>query len=363
MGIQREQYNQNISKYKPNIQNNINTNCIEMYSNYSQFIVLHEIVYFMKSMGILDFSIRDINNPDPNRTQRILSAVMNYMKFHSSFLQIYEDATITTSDVYEKKSIIQRELDEINNKLQIIEKECEEYKPKIVTQEKILDDLKNKIQELNNSIDIYVQKCTSIEQEIETVCVDIQNVKLSIESIKNDLDSIESQIVSSPHKIQASLASLHRDIATTRDDITTINTTINELQACLQCLVTSKSELVQIYEQLNALQHDFQVFTKLVHSTITTMNMKQELTDEIQSLIRKNQQTKDTIELIQDSLQNHEQRFETIQSELQAQIRDVRCIYYILIFSFLIYIYIFFIYSSKNSEKNQNFYVHKTKNV
>uniref|UniRef100_A0A0A9YID9 Putative kinetochore protein nuf2 n=1 Tax=Lygus hesperus TaxID=30085 RepID=A0A0A9YID9_LYGHE len=157
----------------PSIQNTVNIQSLDMYNNYAQFIVLHEIVYFMKSMGIHNFSLRDITNPEPNRTLSILSAVMNYMKFHSSFLQIYEDATNETSEIYERKGIVEQEYQKLVDELERLQQRCEEYKPTIEAHTADVNASQNRIGELDDAIGTTAQNNSQVEGEIETTCAAI----------------------------------------------------------------------------------------------------------------------------------------------------------------------------------------------
>ena len=45
----------------------------------------------MKAVGIRDFSIRDINQPDPKRFPRCLSALINFTKFREERAQQFNE--------------------------------------------------------------------------------------------------------------------------------------------------------------------------------------------------------------------------------------------------------------------------------
>ena len=104
----------------------------------------------MRAAGVRDFSFRnDLLQPKPRRTQRNLSAIINFLKFREERLAKYFELRTTTDEMYERRAKLLAENDELEQQLAALELEAKQEEPVKMELREICEKLTEDVQKLN----------------------------------------------------------------------------------------------------------------------------------------------------------------------------------------------------------------------
>ncbi|CAI4990124.1 ANL_collapsed_G0049080.mRNA.1.CDS.1 [Saccharomyces cerevisiae] len=156
-----------------------------IYSDTLNVLVLNKICFkFFENIGVQDFNMTDLYKPEAQRTQRLLSAVVNYARFReermfdcNSFILQMESLLGQLRSKFDDYNLIQQQL-----------KQYEDVDGDNIPDEQELQ----KLEEQNKELEIQLKKLTKIQ---ETLSIDYNDYKISKQSIFKDLEALSFQIV------------------------------------------------------------------------------------------------------------------------------------------------------------------------
>mgnify|MGYP003445310235 FL=1 len=156
-----------------------------IYSDTLNVLILNKICFkFFENIGVQDFNMTDLYKPEAQRTQRLLSAVVNYARFReermfdcNSFILQMESLLGQLRSKFDDYNLIQQQL-----------KQYEDVDGDNIPDEQELQ----KLEEQNKELEIQLKKLTKIQ---ETLSIDYNDYKISKQSIFKDLEALSFQIV------------------------------------------------------------------------------------------------------------------------------------------------------------------------
>lgn len=210
-----------------------------IYSDTLNVLVLNKICFkFFENIGVQDFNMTDLYKPEAQRTQRLLSAVVNYARFReermfdcNSFILQMESLLGQLRSKFDDYNLIQQQL-----------KQYEDLGGENIPDEEELQ----KLEEQNKDLEIQLKKLTKIQ---ETLSIDYNDYKISKQSIFKDLETLSFQIV---------------ELESSRDKLIKIsNTDTKELTEGIQ-------ELRDLLTQRKKTLQDLTVQQKSLQDTVAT---------------------------------------------------------------------------------------------
>ncbi|EGW32035.1 uncharacterized protein SPAPADRAFT_50632 [Spathaspora passalidarum NRRL Y-27907] len=254
---------------------------------------------FLKDSGFHDFGLFDVAKPDPLRTQRILSAVSNYLRFREHQSPIFEEiahdvdlkmeeladvqeehnAALNVKQELEDKygktpeerqeklraqnaynALIERDVEQLQQTLQVLEQEYNEY-------ERNKLDLKQKFEDLHGLVEVERIKIKSLQEVKSTdikVLQDVMNNSKSraagrqqeierLKQVKHNYETTIRSIETVEQELHV-LLTLSRKLKESNDDIDSIKTTIRDVQNAINDLNPIKERLE---EEVKNLEHQF----------------------------------------------------------------------------------------------------------
>ncbi|CAI4051158.1 hypothetical protein N7582_005130 [Saccharomyces uvarum] len=210
-----------------------------IYSDTLNVLVLNKICFkFFENIGVQDFNMTDLYKPEAQRTQRLLSAVVNYARFReermfdcNSFILQMESLLGQLRSKFDDYNLIQQQL-----------KQYEDLGGENIPDEEELQ----KLEEQNKDLEIQLKKLTKIQ---ETLSIDYNDYKISKQSIFKDLETLSFQIV---------------ELESSRDKLIKIsNTDTKELTEGIQ-------ELSDLLTQRKKTLQDLTVQQKSLQDTVAT---------------------------------------------------------------------------------------------
>ncbi len=149
----------------------------EIYSDGIRLTVFQaQLANLMKVIGIEDFSIRDLIKPDAQRTQRILSAVMNFSRFRQERLDLLDKVSETFNNDTIKEENLGYRIDEMKMRLESLRAKRKEEEPQIAQAREVnalltdnLRDLKRQQVALSDGLDVLKQERGELTEDL--VCI------------------------------------------------------------------------------------------------------------------------------------------------------------------------------------------------
>ncbi|XP_050540096.1 uncharacterized protein LOC126904842 [Daktulosphaira vitifoliae] len=220
----------------------LNLTYIEMYNETVPIVQMCEALRFMfTKLGVDDFGLNDICDPNPKRTYKLLQTMINFIK--------YSDEKISQTDEKMKR---------VRN-LKIIEynlKKQKELLKSSINHKKLL--FKKYSEEINNLTEDLIESKAELKQFLllkEHASKEMDDVKQEQESIEKsnkyfieqknslikDINKLREQIVETPDLLKADHEKLKR---TKMETIEKKKATLNQINAIKQTLKILKQELV-----------------------------------------------------------------------------------------------------------------------
>ncbi|EJT42151.1 NUF2-like protein [Saccharomyces kudriavzevii IFO 1802] len=156
-----------------------------IYSDTLNVLVLNKICFkFFENIGVQDFNMTDLYKPEAQRTQRLLSAVVNYARFRE------ERMFDCNSFILQMESLLgqlRSKFDDYN----LLQQQWKQYED--VDGANIPDEQElQRLEEQNKELEIHLKKLTKIQ---ETLSIDYNDYKISKQSIFKNLETLSFQIV------------------------------------------------------------------------------------------------------------------------------------------------------------------------
>ena len=74
----------------------------------------------MDSVGINDFSLKDVLKPETSRIRMILSGIINFAKFREEQLVFFEEFSLKAEELSSKKKCNEQKMTELQKNLQML---------------------------------------------------------------------------------------------------------------------------------------------------------------------------------------------------------------------------------------------------
>lgn len=233
----------------------------ELYSEFHQIVFLKNLFQFMAALGVTGFNMRDIVAPDPTRTRRALSAIMNYAKFNEDLMIQYEAKSSDLVSHYNMKFELEDTVNSREAELNRIRKDRAEFEPKI-------SELQSDLTSLQTSFEMYDKQQNSLRQLIRSHKNELQllkdtqeSEKAQFEEVKATVENLRASIVSSPAKMRRTIYDLDVGVSRTRKEVGQLQKDIRMLNARLHGLTNAESELQELDPELKICETELQKLT------------------------------------------------------------------------------------------------------
>lgn len=310
--------NDNFNK-KNKSDNTVSINEGPLFNESISIVSLNILCYkFFKVIGIDDFNLSDLYRPDPIRTRRILSAVVNYARFREE-------------RIFDCKEKIQK----MSHFYDILESKLDSYN--LLKQQKfeIVDELNT--QDLNNFNNL-VENCTKLENELkkltnwqENLSLDYESYKLEKDKLLNNLEKkafkiveLESQRDKLIKCVNTDVGKLDNDIKNLESDCANKQNQLDNLMMKQQNLNTSLNTLekiiTELYDLLKIVSTDLQNSCERETILVETRERHIETKNQLNNLFN-NSILKKT-ELLNAQLISQRQKITQINQDLQNRIQN-----------------------------------------
>ena len=190
----------------------------------------------MAAVGVHDFSMKDVYNPDTKRTVRNLSAIINLLRFREDHLDKFTELSENSETLQEQRTEAldentahQRQLAELRADQEEIASRSEEIAAECET-------LTSEVTALNKHQAALGTEIKDLKAEANEINDKIANDRFLIHGAKQEREKLKSQIVQSPEKIKKQLQDMSAAVTGERQNVAGQESQLKDVRGRLDSL-------------------------------------------------------------------------------------------------------------------------------
>ncbi|KAJ1625477.1 Nuf2 family-domain-containing protein [Pavlovales sp. CCMP2436] len=173
----------------------------------------------LRTVGISDFTLKDVLYPERARLRRNFSAVINFAKFREDRMERYQDFTNESEGFILQKAALEAENNKLIAEIRAINAQRASEEPRVAELEAENSQLVAHIAELNQQQAGMKEVAQSLKHKWQEIGDQISETKYTLLSAKQENDSLRAQIVPSPEKLKQALTNLAESIEHEKENI------------------------------------------------------------------------------------------------------------------------------------------------
>jgi len=162
-----------------------------------------ELVKLMETVGINDFSRRDIDKPVKERTIRILSAIINFAKFRLDKMDQIEEFEEQLENLQDHRQTLIEGNAHMAMQIEKADCEREEVRPQVEELERESLELESTLKRLNAEQAELQKDSRVLKEQSAQVQEKVESVKLSLLNQRQENEKLSMQVVHSPEKLKS----------------------------------------------------------------------------------------------------------------------------------------------------------------
>lgn len=280
-------------------------------------ITLHRAAYkFFQGCGIYDLTLMDIMRPDPLKTRRFLSAVVNFARFREEHSAECEQLVIASESSLEKIRNVQSENDRIANQLTSLKEKLESDGQKKASLKQVNSynlKLESELKKLKKAQEIVTLEHTQYKEEKSHLIEKLDDIQYLVSEANRDLERLRiysTTDVSTLHKI---VTDLETQLSLLQESYRNSIQYDQNLSITIESIQNVENELKNLFRILEEISNDI---TKENESS-TRLNDTQEYLDQLN--LQSNDLSKQ-IQQIQRQLSNMNEKTEKLKIQADERI-------------------------------------------
>ncbi|RHZ75981.1 hypothetical protein Glove_208g25 [Diversispora epigaea] len=205
----------------------------------------------MMAIGVDDFSFFDILRPESFRTRRILSAIINFMRFREDRICIFNEYEKNSEELLEKS-------EELVNRYNTLVEKVNELKLQRKEQENEVKAYMQQNANLMSGMRELKKKQTGLLNEIATlknIRVDwtekINNTHFLVVTAKQVLEKLKSRIVLNPEKLKQTIEEMNETMAREKETMLGLDKKVRDIQTKFDMLTIVEEEIISCNKMLD----------------------------------------------------------------------------------------------------------------
>jgi kinetochore protein Nuf2 len=202
-----------------------------------EFTFVHNLNRLMRAVGVKDFSyFQDVMRPEPKRTQRCLSAIINFARFREDRLAKYHELNAETEQLIDDRMQLELETQAQLEKLRDTRAQVESEQPIIASLVEENASLEAEIHKYNQQQALIKGDIEALKTQIKELQARIQDQKFVLVKAKKESQKLQSMIVQSPERVKRQISMMEESLENERG-------LVND----------AKAKLVELGERYNSL--------------------------------------------------------------------------------------------------------------
>lgn len=163
--------------------------------------------------------LRDVHAPEKTRFHWQLSALINFLKFRSTRLALFEEITANADDLAEKENANIEERTALEQEISKIEEVRAQEEPEVEALEELISNAKVTQQSLHNQQQEINERSRATKQHVLKASENHTALTVKRTALAGEVDRLKSRIVSSPDRLKGSMDDMSNTIATQTESI------------------------------------------------------------------------------------------------------------------------------------------------
>lgn len=231
----------------------------ELYEETVPFmIVTLALQRFLTTCGIMDFSIRDLQNPTPGRVTKVCSAVINFMLFKNKQMEVFQNLKEKNEKFREQHEGLLQANDSLKRKINTIKAEK-------VKQEPAMQAVQEECEQLKNDLQAKMKVKTQQQQRINELKIlfaekksQLDQVRMVAAQAKEDGELVSKKIIQSPERVMAEGDKAREGLAVRKVTLERKMGRLMELQQQIDTVRVSDNNVGKAFKMLQDVQVDIE---------------------------------------------------------------------------------------------------------
>ncbi|KAF9315102.1 kinetochore-associated Ndc80 complex subunit nuf2 [Podila horticola] len=173
---------------------------------------LNITVKMMSRLGVTDFTSRDLTKPEADRVRRVLSAVINFIKFREVYQGAFWQEYEKLDDMASIMADYQAETKMLNDELEVIEQRRLDQEPRIEEVKTLNEQYAAEVGE-HKRVEIELTRSKSeVANERAQIAERLRELNTLIEKSRQELNQLRAQRVDVPETLEEDLVELPQSI-------------------------------------------------------------------------------------------------------------------------------------------------------
>jgi len=300
------------------------TQCLSDPSLYEDTIpeiqFFRELRNLMETVGITDFSRRDIDKPVKERTVRILSAVINFAKFRLDKMDQIEEFEEQLEDQLEERQVLIEGNSQASSAIDRSNAEREEVRPQVEEIERETLELEGVLKTRNVEQEELQKESRVLKEQTAQVQERVESAKLEILNLRQENETLNLQVVHSPQKLRAHLEEMERSLEEATQQKAGGEERLRHVQAKGDGLAKVCKEVQKCATMLEELGQEMSKANELKTDTKQMQNSITEKQEESKELLSQQQHLQRELQLAQERLQRLNVKKAAVQETAERQL-------------------------------------------
>ncbi|KIL69534.1 hypothetical protein M378DRAFT_175727 [Amanita muscaria Koide BX008] len=215
---------------------------------------------FAKAARIEDFCAKDVFNPHRERTLKILSGFINFVKFVEQFCSPF------TQELKDSSSALLVEKTHISDRLSEIQQKLDVLKARIAEEEPICERLRTENFALRAKMITTKEFQTAAVQEVEKLKAEKNGfikrrtvLQAEIDSVSDAIGHTRSRVVQSPERIKRTILTMSATALEEKRTVALHESKARDLQVKLNALSNNEKDVRSCVEQFQVIEKEISV--------------------------------------------------------------------------------------------------------
>ncbi|KAI5900061.1 uncharacterized protein SCHCODRAFT_02481993 [Schizophyllum commune H4-8] len=223
----------------------------------SDNILLYHLTRLASAARIEDFNSKDLTNPDPDRTNVLLSAFINFIKFteqfcHEPFTKIMHSA----DKVVQERKAAEDDLSRINQEIKVIKAKIAEDEPRCEQLRAENKKLHTEMLGIKEIQSVHAQDTQRLKEEKEVLLQRMQAMTAEIDSKRSEVARTRSRIVQSPDRMKRAISVMSTTVTEDKRLIAQTEAKARDLKAKSDALIRIEKDLGRCVASLRVIERE-----------------------------------------------------------------------------------------------------------
>ncbi|KYQ91828.1 hypothetical protein DLAC_07628 [Tieghemostelium lacteum] len=292
----------------------------------NDIIFVKKITRFMRTIGVSDFGSKDIYKPEFPRAKKIISAIINAIKWRDErwgHINKFEDKI---KDLQKHQNKCENDESRMENHIELLREKKNDREKQIIRAQQEYGQLETLLLKHNSDqgdLRNYIKKLKIIDEDLGNR---INDCTFSTQTIAQECSRIDTMVVKSPERIkkliedmEINLKSEKENLVHDREILTRLQSKLNQLEKIgkdMQKTIIQSENILKEHEAFKKKKQESKDLQKKITDNQKVLN---DITHKVDKNNNNIQSTQETIEKNQERFKNHKDQWNNTIKEVQAE--------------------------------------------